>query len=133
MRKLAFVLLPLALLAAGCADNGSTSTAPSTHTVQTFTGTLQPLATDVYPFSTTISGEITVTLTNAGPPDAVSLGVGIGTPNGSACTLIKAQAVQPANIAQITGSADPGSYCVSVYDLGTLTAPVNYTVVVSHF
>jgi hypothetical protein len=133
MRHLAFVLLPLAVLATACGDNTSTPTTPSTHTVQTFTGTLQPLGTDVYTFATTISGEITVTLTNAGLPAGVSLGMGVGTPNGSACTLIKAQPVQPANIAQVTGSADPGSFCVAVYDLGTLTAPVDYTVVVSHF
>ena len=133
MRHIAFALLPLALLAAGCGSSASAPTASTGHTVQTFTGTLQPAATDSYTFTTGISGEITVTLTSAGPAPGITLGMGIGTPNGSACTLIQAQQVQPANIAQIAGSADPATYCVSVYDLGTLTAPVNYTVVVSHF
>ncbi|HWF87151.1 MAG TPA: hypothetical protein VG222_19975 [Vicinamibacterales bacterium] len=129
-----FVLLPLALLAAGCGSSNSTTT-PTTsgHTVQTFNGTLQPSGSDTYDFTTGISGEVTVTLTNAGPPSNVTLGLGVGTPNGSACTLILAQSVTAANIAQIASSADPGSYCISVFDAGSLTAPVNYTVVLSHF
>ncbi len=136
MRTMTFVLLPLALLAAGCgSSNSATTTTPTTsgHTVQTFNGTLQPSGSDTYNFTTGLSGEITVTLTNAGPPTNVTLGLGVGTPNGSACTLILAQSVTAANIAQIASPADPGSYCISVFDTGSLTAPVNYTVVLSHF
>jgi hypothetical protein len=130
-----FVLLPLTLLAAGCGSSSSTTTTPtaSGHTVQTFNGTLQPQGSDTYDFTTGISGEVTVTLTNAGPPSNIALGLGVGTPNGAACTLIQAQSVTAANIAQIAAPADPGSYCISVFDTGTLTAPVNYTVVISHF
>jgi hypothetical protein len=133
MRHLAIALLPLALFAAGCSSSDSTPSTPTAHAVQTFNGTLQPLGTDMYSFTTTITGVVTVTLTNAGPPAGLTLGLGIGTPNGSACTLIQSQQVQPANIAQISGTADPGSFCVTVFDPGTLTAPANYTVVVSHF
>lgn len=134
MRYLSFVLLPLALLAGGCGSSNSTPTTPTSgHAVETFNGTLQPLGTNVHDFTIGITGEVTVTLTSAGPPPNITLGVGIGTPNGAVCSLIQAQSVSAANIAQITGQADPGSYCISVYDTGTLTAPVNYTVVVSHF
>jgi hypothetical protein len=132
MRYFALLLLPLTLLAAGC-GSASTSTAPSVHAVQTFNGTLQPLGTDMYNFTTAITGIVTVTLTNASPPAAVTLGLGIGTPSGGACALIQTLPAQAANVAQFSGTADPGSYCVTVFDLGTLTAPVNYTVVVSHF
>ena len=133
MRHLAILLLPLTLLAAGCGDNNANTTTPTAHAVQTFNGTLQPAGTDMYTFTTSITGVITVTLTNAGPPAGLTLGMGIGTPNGSVCTLIQSQQVQAANIAQISVTADPGTFCVTVFDLGTLTAPVPYTVVVSHF
>jgi len=133
MRYVSFVLLPLALLVGGCGSSASSTTPSSTHAVETFTGTLQPLGTDVHDFTQGISGEVTITLTSAGPQAGISLGMGFGLPNGAACTLQVAQIVSPANIAQITGSTDPGAYCVSVYDTGTLTAPASYTVVVSHF
>jgi IMP dehydrogenase/GMP reductase len=34
--------------------------------------------------------------------------------------------------ARITMAADGGPYCVKVFDTGTLTAPVSFTVAITH-
>jgi hypothetical protein len=78
-----------------------------------------------------------VTLTTAGPPPTIWMGVGIGTPSATACGLISSSTstVTPAGVtAQLTGTLAPGTYCVQVYDVGNISAGggVTYSVTVAH-
>jgi hypothetical protein len=139
--------LPLILVSAAIAcssGGGSTpsSTAPSTTaprppTVDTFTGTVPVRGNDSHSFVVALSnGQLTATLTAAGPPPTIAMGFGIGTPANGVCTV-------PANSTYI-GPAGPtpqlsgtgitgGTYCVMVFDAGNQSADVTYTAVVTHY
>ena len=144
-RCLAVVAL-LSLVAAGCTvgggggGGGSTSTttpsAPTaTATTETFSGTVNPGGNDAHNFTVALSGQtVSVTLTAAGPPPTIFMGVGVGTPSGTTCALIaQSPPSQAGTAAVLSGTAQAGTYCVVVYDIGNQTAPITYTVTVSHF
>jgi hypothetical protein len=129
-------VLTCCVLAAGCGgpDSGvaPTSVVP---TKETFTGTLPPLGLRSHSFSVSRAGTVEISLTAAGPPDNISIGLGVGTPaTGGGCSLLDAIAAAAAPNAQIVGTATPGALCVAVFDPspGLLTADVDYTVIVSH-
>ena len=137
----------------GACNNGSST--PVTSPTST--------ATNTYPFSgtlpapvggvgTTVSlpftvgqagGTVTVLLTaaietysNGALNAGVTMGMGIGTPSGAACTLTTGStltylAAGPSSGLQ--GSLNPGSYCVALTsaDLSATAGPVSYTVIVT--
>ncbi len=130
-------LVAITLSAAACKGSSSTTTAPTapTATVETFSGTVAVRGRDAHNFTISRSGQVDVTLTAAAPPAGVALGVGIGLPGGSACSILPgASAVAAAgSTPAVSGVISAGTLCVVVYDTGSLTAPVTYTVTVSHF
>jgi hypothetical protein len=139
--KLPFSALLVCVLA-GAACGGSDSSTPNfvtpTPTLITepaFTGTVQVGGTDFHTFTTTTSGTVSVTLTAAGPPPTIFMGLGVGTPSGGNCVLLTNGSVAtPAGAtAQLSGTIAAGSYCASVFDIGNQTAPVTYSVTVTHY
>jgi hypothetical protein len=142
MRLSALFAVGVTVLAAACTQSTPTSstlglnpTTP-TQTTQTFTGTVQVQQSDVHPFTVTQQGEVDVTLTAAGPPPTIYMGLGIGSwdTTSSACTLFSTGTTQtPAGTApQLSGTAPAGAYCVEVFDIGNQAGPVTYTVTVAH-
>jgi hypothetical protein len=136
-------LLILALVVsvvAGCQTGSDTSSSlltPSVNpTTENFTGTVDVGGSDSHPFTIALSnGQVNVTLTSAGPPSTIYMGLGVGSWSDPACTLLSgASTVAPAGTtAQLSGTANAGSYCVKVYDAGNQTAQVTYAVTVTHF
>jgi hypothetical protein len=129
----------IATLTIGC-DNGSstdTPTAPSTALVtETFTGTVDPGGESNNPFNVTASGgQVNVTLTAAGPPSTIYMGVGVGSWANSTCTLLtNGYTLTPAGTtAQLSGTVNAGAYCVKVFDAGNQTAQITYAVTVTHY
>lgn len=115
--------------------NSSTSPDPSTMaTSSTFSGTVGLLGTSVVSFTTTAAGPVGLTLTSLSPSPPVGIGLGLGTPNGnSGCTLASfTTSATAASTPQITVTENAGTYCVQVYDPGTLTATTSFSVSVSH-
>jgi hypothetical protein len=136
MRIVLRLVLTCSVLAVGC-GGGNSGIAPTTviPTKETFTGTLPPLGLRSHTFSVSRSGTVEISLTAAGPPDNISIGLGVGTPTSDAgCSLLEAVAAAAAPTAQIIGTATPGTLCVAVFDPspGVLTGDVDYTVIVSH-
>lgn len=132
--------IPFALVAAlgsaACGNNSSsagTTTAPSS-TTDRFTGTVQVGSSAVHNFTVATSSQVDVTLIAAGPPDGIVMGLGVGAPDGSTCALFAGASVRTAagSIVQLSGNLSPGTFCVSVYDIGNQTGPVDYTVTVTH-
>jgi hypothetical protein len=80
-------------------------------------------------------GQVNVTLTVAGPPPTIYMGVGVGTPSDTSCSILSNAQVlaQAGTTAQLTGTADAGTYCVVVFDAGNQTAQVTYSVTVTHY
>ena len=138
MKHLLLILLTLALTTAACSGSDSTpsvTTPAATTTTETFTGTVQPnFGVDFHSFTVAQTGTVSVTLTAAGPPATIFMGLGIGTPSSSTCAVISGDStIAPAAAtAQLSGTVSAGSYCVQVYDVGNETAPVLYSVTVAH-
>jgi hypothetical protein len=142
MRVRVFLPVLFALSTVSCSQSTDTSgtttpTAPTTNpTTESFTGTVQVGSFDVKPFTVALSGgQLNVILTAAGPPATIQMGLGIGSYAAPTCTLFSnGSVVTPAGaIAQLTGTANAGSYCVQVSDVGNQSAPVSYAVTVTHY
>jgi hypothetical protein len=144
MKRVLGVLLlgAIATLSSGC-DNGSsdtnTPTSPSaTLVTEDFTGTVDVGGESNNPFTVTASGgQVNVTLTAAGPPATIYMGLGVGTwtSGTSTCTLLtNGYTLTPAgSTAQLAGTVNAGAYCVKVFDAGNQTAQITYAVTVTHY
>lgn len=133
-------LLTLALTAAACGGNTTTSPAPTivapATATETFAGTLAVGGFRFYSFLVPLNGTVNVTLvsvegTNVVP--TVMLGLAIGTPSGTGCaTSSSVNAQAGVSTPQITLTESPGRYCAVVHDIGNLTAPAIFTVTIDH-
>jgi hypothetical protein len=134
MKPFLLTLLAFALTMAACSSSDPTSTVTSpsaTTTTEPFTGTVQPnFGVDSHAFTVAQAGSVSVTLSAAGPPATIFMGVGIGTPS---AIISGDSTIAPASAtAQLTGTLAAGSYCVQVYDVGNQAAPITYSVTVAH-
>jgi hypothetical protein len=140
-----YVVVPLVLLTAACGQS-DTSTVPTEPTttappsaVDAFSGTLQPTGTNLHTFTVAKTGYVEITLIGVvpqlvpGPSSPIVVGLGIGTPSGTGtCTVLYKVNAQAGTSAQIVGTATAGPDCLTVFDVGTLSQPVIYTVTVAH-
>jgi hypothetical protein len=135
MVRFGFVVLGL-LLCAACSSQDATTALPrpdiSPAKLVPFTGTLQPQATDTYTFTVSQSGYVQVTLVGLGAPPATAVGLGIGTPSTTGvCSVTYSVNATAGPAAQLIGTGIAGSLCVTIHDLGNLTAPAVYTITVA--
>ena len=148
MRGYVSVALALGLATVAC-NNGSSSstTTPSpTTTTDVLMGTVQPPVNGVLQSSSNNfvvgqgGGNITISLTSAIETlpggtllTTVQMGMGVGTPSGSSCTLLaNAFTTGAAGSASLNGSIAAGNYCVQVSDITGQLGPVAYAVAVTH-
>jgi hypothetical protein len=82
-------------------------------------------------FTTTRSGTVSITLQQFGSSTTMRAGLGVGIPlaDGSGCVLSRSVETVAGTTAQLELDVDAGDYCVQVYDLGELTSPTAFTVV----
>jgi|ERR1043166_627996 hypothetical protein len=143
MKRLAAIALAVAAAACGGSSSApSTVATNATVTTETFNGTVQPpvngvMQADSHNFTETTPGQISITLTAAGPPPTIKVGVGVGQPNTSnVCVLLSTSSwlETPASTtpALSGGLTTSGTYCVVVFDTGNVLQPVTYSVTVSH-
>ena len=134
------VLFAIALLvgAAGCGSTDNTTAATTTPTVtrttDTFSGTVQVRGRAFHSFPVGATGQIDVTLTAATPPSTIVMGISIGIPGDGTCPALagaSANVVAGASV-QLSGMASAGTFCVDVHDVGNQSAPISYTVTVTH-
>jgi hypothetical protein len=82
-------------------------------------------------FTVTERGAISVTLTSVDP--AVAVGVGVGIAGGApSCALTKSAVLAPGATLQIAETVDPGNYCAEIYDPGTVTNEVTFSMAIEH-
>jgi len=130
---LALTMLPLA----GC-DNGpstvddtTTPTSPTTSPVtETFSSQLFVGGSASRSFTAAKAGNATVTLTSAGT-STTKVGFGIGVPDvtGSGCVFTRSSETAAAGTS-FSLPVDAGTYCVRVYDIGTLTTNITFSVTI---
>jgi hypothetical protein len=138
LRRWLPLLLVTAAASLGCdkssSDGATTPTGPPMR--QTFTGTIRVGGSSSNTtFVVSTAGEVDITVVSVGPPANITMGLAIGLPTGADSSCI-APATAGSNVqasaTPIVGMLDPGTYCVKLYDVGFLTAPVNYTITVAH-
>ena len=141
--KNTIVVMSLAVAGAAAAACGGSSTSPSvvapsaTVTTETFTGTVQPGTFKIHSFAVTSPGAVSVTMTAAGPPATITMGLGLGNPdaNGNCIFLSGAttSAVASTTTPQLSGTlTTSGAYCVEIADIGNAAGPIAYSLAVSH-
>lgn len=131
-----------ATLAVGC---GSPSAPTPVLETETFTGTLTVEGFEVQTFTVNYSAtpsdaSMTVSsLVTTADRSAVTTTIGIGfgsiAGNGS-CRLNAAHTATAALVGQelvASNAFAAGPYCLQVFDAGTLTEPLDYTIIVRHF
>lgn len=133
MKRILLTVLGAALFTAGCADPAAPVTpTPAVPTVtDTFSDTLLVLGANTHQFTVSTIGGVKISLTSVEPGAAV--GLGIGTPSLGSCSVIDHVDTVAGPSVQLFGTATvPGSYCVTIYDVGNLVEPAVYTINVLH-
>ncbi len=133
-RPLSLVLVcGLALSAAACGDDSTTPTAPTELTTESYTGTIAPQETDTYTFTVKASGQLTVMLNSVAPLATMAIGVAIGGWDGTNCTPVAInQNARAGTSSVLSGIANPGNFCIQVFDSGNLSDSVDYAIQVTH-
>lgn len=131
MRTRIVTICGLAMLAVACEDAIITSPSETPADVNSFSSVINPGSAASRDFTLTSGGTVAVTLTTTSPT-GVALGLGIGIPrsNGSCALSAGVQAIA-GGAAQIAMTADAATYCAKVYDIGTVTEPTAFTIVIS--
>ena len=139
MKRALPVAIACLVAALGCQSNSDQTqlpTTPTEGTTETFSGTVNVGGESINPFTIALSGGLlTVTLTAAGPPSTVEMGILVGTWDGTACTQVTGGTVitRAGTAPQLSGNVNAGRYCVRVFDPGNLSAPVTFAVSVVHY
>lgn len=139
MKRIFLLLLASALLAA-CGNN--TPTTPSTtpnvaepSVVETWGGTLAVGATRFYSFSVAQNGTVNLTLTSladgAGEV-ATPVQVSIGFPAGTGCTATSSATTAAGTEVQVSNTFNAGVWCARISDVGNLTAPATFRLLIAH-
>ena len=140
-------VLGVMLFCGACSHNSTTEPSSTTTTTTTtavaaptvtesFTGSLPVGGFKFYTFNIAANGTVNVTLnsvTGAGVPSTVQVGLGIGQPSGIDCAAT-VTVTAGANFAkpQQTGTFGPGTFCVRVFDVGNLFGPAAFSVTIAH-
>lgn len=124
--------LLLALGAAGCTSDTTTSASTTTSVTDTFSSALAFRGSATRTFKMGTAGTVSIALTALGNgTQRVGLGVGI-TATSAPCSLAQTVITAASSTPQIVTTADAGTYCVQLYDTGTLTDDTAFTVTVQH-
>lgn len=128
---LAAVVLASSLTLAGCDEDTPTKpTEPPTTTTITFASNLAVGGASTRSFAVTRRGTVSVTLVNVGNSTTLRVGLGVGIPlgDGSGCVLSRSVETTAGTTAQLELTVDIGTYCVQIYDPGTLTTVVPFSI-----
>ena len=132
-----FALAALGALAAACGSSNTITTPTPIQVTEVFSGPLIGASAAVSTFTTLTGGTVTATLTTIGPDNTKTVGFSLGTFNTSlnTCTVILDNSAAPQAFAFTANTTSIGTYCVRVYDNGSVTAdgvPYTYTITVVH-
>lgn len=113
----------------------TTATAASPTFTEEFIGTVDRDGSIFYSFSVTQYGTVNVTLTSVGGiyvPPSLQLGMGLGTPSGTDCSTSTTVTTRSGSTVQLTGTYQPGVYCVRVFDVGNLFGTASFAVTIAY-
>ena len=137
MRTISRAAALLAMAATvGCGSDAATTTSPSatttTPSTDTFTSSVAMHGSTTRSFAMSTAGTVNVDLTTLGN-GTVMAGLGVGVmASGAPCSLAQSIVTGPGTSPQLVISADPGTYCIQVYDAGMLTEDTPFSLTVEH-
>jgi hypothetical protein len=107
---------------------------------EVFSGTIDVGASSYFAFTVANVGDLTVTMTSAGPPSTIVMGIGLGIGGATATTcqlqITKQTAAGDApqiGASQVPASSSLGStYCVGIGDIGNAPGPVAFSIIIVH-
>jgi hypothetical protein len=129
------VALASALSVAACNPFDLSPSTPSTSGpgTDTFNGSLSQGGSLTFTYTVATAGTVSVTLTAVTPATTSPLGLGMGPSSGGTCSVTNSTSAAIAgSAAQLSATANPGTYCVKVSDLGSLATTSSVTVTVAH-
>jgi hypothetical protein len=134
---LGVVVAATAVALSGCDSSATTSpTSPSASTTtESFSGSLAQSGSAAHSFTVAAKGTVTVSLTAVSPLTTMSLGVALGTWDGTTCgTSVAENKDARSGSTALTGTAATGNYCVRVFDSGNIPSDwsVSYSIDVVH-
>jgi hypothetical protein len=105
---------------------------PSRNDQTTFTGTIPFGGTgEQHTFEVDQNGEFSVVINSLAPPTGSLVGVRLSILSAGSCLLLSVNPGQVGKTA-LSGPIDRGTYCLQLYDPGTLAQSETYSVTVSH-
>jgi hypothetical protein len=134
----------LLILSTACRHTDSPTSPTSTTTTpaaasptysEEFGDTLPVSGAAFYSFTVTQYGTVNVSLTSVSGtyvPSTVTLGLGLGKPDGETCATSSSISTQSGAGPQLTGTYDPGVYCVKVSDVGNLFSAARFVVTIAY-
>ena len=100
---------------------------------EVFTGSVAVGGSSFFDFAVANVGDLTVTLTAAGPPSTVVMRIGLGVGTSTACSVQLVKDTAAGDTAQISASQVPAAtYCIGIGDVGNATGPVTFSITVVH-
>ena len=127
----AALVLASSLTVAGCNEDPPTPPTPDpTTTTVVFSSNLAVGGSSTRSFDVTRNGVVSVTLVGVGGSNTLKVGVGLGIPfsDGTGCVLSRSVETVAGNTAQLELAVDAGKYCLQIYDPGTLTGVVAFSI-----
>ena len=128
---LAALVLASSLTLAGCEDDPPTTPEPTpTTTTIVFSSNLAMGGSSTRSFDVTRAGIVSATLVAVGNSTTLKVGLGVGIPfsDGTGCVLSRSVETAASTTAQLELNVDSGKYCLQIYDPGTLTNVVGFTI-----
>ncbi len=128
-RRLAFALALVSALTGGCNRIQETPTAPTPigSITSDWSSRLTVGGAVSRSFTTAEAGQISITLKGTAPQRTLGLGVGVPIGGGIAnCVLTLSMNATGSSTPQVQTGAVSGTYCVTLFDNGTLTTPVDF-------
>ncbi len=133
-RRTHWTLLVVALALGVSACNNTAPATPvtptPTYTTDTFQDSINPNGAKSFSFAVQTAGTVTATLTTVSPDATFPIGLAVGTWDGAACSVFKANDKALQDTAITVTASGAGNLCVRVYDIGALTATTSFVVTV---
>lgn len=116
-------------------DTTTTATAASPAYFEDFSGAVGVSSSAFYSFTVTQYGTVNVTLASMGGtyvPPTVTMGLGIGVPEAEGCPATTTINTAPGAGPHLSGTYQPGVYCVRINDVGNLYAAGTFVVSIAY-
>lgn len=98
---------------------------------ESFSTNMYPGGTATRTFTVGSQSDVNISLSQINPPASLSFGMGV-TKDLSECRFIQQTTTVRGSTGNLTVRADPGTYCVRVFDPGNLAERVTFTMSIQH-